>query len=121
MNTQNPVSQLDVREILAMAWKRKWLIVVPLILVAAIAFAGSYLITPAYESAAIVQIDTKVSLIRELEGLVGEEGYRRSRGSERRDQLQAIYNQLTSRFYINKINEKLGLDREIPEVRKEVA
>ena len=123
MSGENPVSQLDIREILAMAWRRKWLIVIPLILVSAIAFAGSYLITPAYESAAIVQIDTQVSLIRELQGLVGDQagGFRPSRGSDRRDQLQAIYNQVTSRFYISKINEKLQLDREIPEVRQGVA
>lgn len=121
MSSTNPVAQLDVREILAMAWKRKWLIVVPLILVAAIAFAGSYLITPAYESSAIVQIDSKVNLIRELEGLVGEDGYRSRRSSDRRDQLRAIYNQLTSRSYLAKVNEQLGLDRQIPAVRQEVA
>ena len=45
MSGVNPVQQLDVREILAMTWRRKWLIVIPLILVSAIAFAGSYLIT----------------------------------------------------------------------------
>ena len=123
MSGENPIGQLDVREILAMTWRRKWLIIIPLILVSAIAFAGSYLITPAYESSAIVQIDTQVSLIRELQGLVGEQGggFRPSRGSDRRDQLQAIYNQVTSRFYISKINDKLQLDREIPEVRQEVA
>lgn len=122
MSGDNPVAQLDVREILAMTWRRKWLIIIPLILVSAIAFAGSYLITPAYESSAIVQIDTQVSLIRELQGLVGgdQPGYRPNRGSDRRDQLQAIYNQVTSRFYISKVNDKLQLDREIPQVRQDV-
>lgn len=122
MAQTNPMAQLDVREILAIAWKRKWLIVVPLILVAAIAFAGSYLITPAYESSAIVQIDSPVNLIRELEGLVGEQdGFRVRRDADRRDHLRAIYNQVTSRFYISKVNEALELDRQIPDVRKEVA
>ncbi len=110
---------LDIRELMGMAWRRKWLIVIPLILVAAVAFGSSYLITPAYEAATIIQIDAAVSLTRELEAIVGEqEGLRRMGNSERREKLQAIFNEITSRAYTTILNERLRLER-VPMIAEE--
>lgn len=119
MNLAKLDKQLDIRELLGMAWRRKWLIVLPLILVAAVAFGSSYLITPAYESATIIQIDAEVSLTRELEAIVGEQtGLRRMGNSERRDKLQAIHNEITSRAYTNILNDRLRLER-VPAITEE--
>lgn len=112
MNLSKIDKQLDIRELIGMAWKRKWLIVLPLILVSAIAFGSSYLITPEYESATIIQIDAEVSLTRELEAIVGEQsGLRRMGTSERREKLQAIHNEITSRAYTVLLNDRLRLER----------
>ncbi|MBD3404055.1 hypothetical protein GF420_14275 [candidate division GN15 bacterium] len=112
MNLSKIDKQLDIREIISMAWRRKWLIMLPLIVVAAIAFASSYLITPEYEAATIIQIDNEVSLIRELEAIVGEQsGTRRMSNSERREKLRSIYNEVTSRDYTQLLNDKLHLER----------
>ena len=91
MDTEKARSQQDVKDILGLAWKRKWLIIIPMILVAAVTFAGSYLITPQYESSAIIQIDPEVQLTREVQGLLGQQsGYRRMSNTERRNQAQQL-------------------------------
>lgn len=104
---------VDVREILSIVLKRKWLIIVPLVLVAAVTFAGSYMITPQYKSSTIVQIDPQVKLINELQGLLGtQSGFRRLSSSEKADQLNSYYNELTSTYYTRLLDERLNLTQE---------
>ena len=112
MSTQKDTT-VDIRDILAIALKRKWLILIPLVLVTAVTFAGSYLITPAYKSSTIVQIDPQVRLINELQGLIGtQSGFRRLSTSERRDQINSYYNEITSTYYTHLLNERLNLTQQ---------
>ncbi|MEE8576048.1 MAG: hypothetical protein V3T31_02225 [candidate division Zixibacteria bacterium] len=113
-------SQLDLREILAIALKRKRLIIVPLLLISAVAFGGSYLLAPGYSSFTIIQVDAHVSLIGEVRGIIGEEArYRRSSRSESNERLNAIRNELTSSYYANLLYEKLPLKRH-PEITERI-
>jgi capsular polysaccharide biosynthesis protein len=107
-----PESHQEIRDILAIAWKRKWLIVVPLMLVTVAAVAGSYLITPEYASSTIIQFDTTVPLINELQGLINQPGgYRRLSASGQRERLSSIRNEITSIHYTTLLDNRLNLAR----------
>lgn len=113
METNRSAASLDVRDILAIIRKRIWVIVIPLILVAAISVGGSYLITPEYESSAIIQIDPQVRLIGEVRTLVDQpSGYRNQSNYERRNQLASYYNEITSSRYTSLLSDQLHLDRQ---------
>ncbi len=118
METSRIAASLDVRDILAIIRKRIWIIILPLILVAAIAVGGSYLITPEYESSAIIQIDPRVRLIGEVQMLVGQQNrYRTPSHYERRDQLNSYYNEITSSHYTSLLSEQLHLER-LPQIEQ---
>ena len=98
----------DIRDIWAIVWKRKWLIFVPLVLVGAVTYAVSFLITPEYESATIIAIDVEVPLTSEIQRMLGTEP-RYQRDDRRRDELRGYYNLLTSSRYLSQLVDKLDL------------
>jgi uncharacterized protein involved in exopolysaccharide biosynthesis len=109
MNSEQSNTQFAVKDIIAIAWRRKWLIVIPAILVSVSAFAASYLLTPRYETSTIVQVDPQIVLINEVRRLVGQENYRRESHEERRNRLASIYNELTSSRYTALVDDRLHL------------
>lgn len=110
MNRNQPATQIDIRDFLAMLWRRKWLILIPLPLVTALTFAGSFLIQPEYQSSTIIQINHQVQLIGELQRLVGERARVSSmQGRARSDLLQSIFNELTSTRFVELLQERMQL------------
>jgi uncharacterized protein involved in exopolysaccharide biosynthesis len=101
----------DISEILAVIWRRKWLIILPLILVTGVALVGSYMITPEYESAVIVYLGQSLRLSTQLQRLLGDagQGYR---GQDLRYELRSIQNEITSSPYISQLVTSLKLDRD---------
>lgn len=107
MESDKQVKINDLKTLLPIIRKRKWLIIVPWLLVSAVVFGGSYFLTPTYEANTIISIDTEVKLSRELQNLLGmEQTYR---GYAQRDRLRSIYNEITSTRYIEQLNEQLKL------------
>jgi uncharacterized protein involved in exopolysaccharide biosynthesis len=104
-------SLYDVRDIGQIVWKRKWIIVVPLILVAAATYSLSYLIEPEYEASTIISVKQDVVLSGELQRLLGTEN-QYGRDDRRRDELRGYYNELTSTKYVEQLSERLSLDRD---------
>jgi len=49
---------INFREVLAVVFKHKLLMILPLIIVTAIAYGSSFMIDPQYRSSAIIWIDT---------------------------------------------------------------
>jgi len=107
----------DIRDIWAFAWKRKWLIVIPLILVSVAVYAGSFLMTPEYEASTIIAISEEVRLSSDLQRMLGiEPSYRRNQ--QRREQLAGYYNELTSSKFLRQLSDQLQLDQN-PEIDAE--
>lgn len=100
---------VDVQQILAIVYRRKWLIIIPLILVGVIAYGSSFLLTPVYESSSIIWIDRPSNVSRELINIIGRDGEVRMSSEDRRRQLQALQNELTSQTYLFQLIEDLGL------------
>ncbi len=111
-----PVSQIEIRDILSLLWRRKWLVIIPIPLVAALTFAGSYLITPEFESSTIIQIDPQIQLIGDLQRLIGQPtGAGAIRPSDRGNMLRSMYNEITSSNFARMLNDRLNLVRS-PEI-----
>ncbi|MFH2036935.1 MAG: Wzz/FepE/Etk N-terminal domain-containing protein [Candidatus Zixiibacteriota bacterium] len=103
-------NQFDVSEIMTVIWRRKWLIIIPIILISIITFAVSYMITPSYESSTIVWVGNPVKLSQELQMLLGDgsQGYRSNR--DRLLELQSLQNEITSSPFLKQLIKKLKLD-----------
>jgi uncharacterized protein involved in exopolysaccharide biosynthesis len=62
---------IDIRDILNILKKRKWFIIVPAIIVTAVAFGASFFLTPKYQSSTIIFIDKPSNVSSELRHLFG--------------------------------------------------
>ncbi len=111
---------VNIRDVVSIAMKRKWLLILPLIIVTALSYGTTYLLSPKYESSAIIWIDTPSNVSRELVSILGREQLVRESGDERRRKLQAMQNELTSQTYLRQLIRKLELDQD-PEITKEAA
>lgn len=101
---------VDVREILAVALKRKWLIIIPLILATVAGYGTSFLLTPLYSSSTIIWIDRPYNVSRELISIIGREANPRMSSDDRRRQLQSLQNEITSQAYLFQLIRDLKLD-----------
>jgi len=110
MKTQEEKS-VSLREMIAIALKRKWLIVLPLILCTAAGFGSTFLLTPKYRSSTIIWIDRPHNVSLELIKIIGREADPRVSGSSDRErELQALQNELTSQTYLFQLIRDLKLD-----------
>ncbi|SYZ73074.1 hypothetical protein TRIP_C21189 [Candidatus Zixiibacteriota bacterium] len=112
METEKNKRTIEVSDIFRVAWRRKWLIVIPLILVAAAAYFGSYLITPEYESSIIIYLGNPVRLSDQLRRMVGDVGNVLGDNRYRESELQSLQNEVTSTPYIQRLVDKLHLDQD---------
>lgn len=101
---------VDIRELLAVVLKRKWLIIIPLILATAAGYGTTFLLTPEYRSSTIIWIDRPHNVSRELVNIIGREANPRMSGDERRRQLQSLQNEITSQAYLFQLIRDLKLD-----------
>jgi len=84
--------------------------VIPVLLVTVAAYAGAFLLTPIFESATIIWIDRPANVSRELIEIIGREGAQRQSNEERRRELQALQNEVTSQTYLSQLVRDLHLD-----------
>jgi len=111
---------LGVQDILAVVVKRKWLIIVPLVMVLGLVYASTYVLAPKYQSSTIIWIDQPANVSRELANILGGEGTPRESGEDRRRRVQALKNELTSQTYLFQLIRDLGLDAD-PDITRQAA
>ncbi len=105
-------SLFDITDILAILLRRKWLIMLPVVLITAVTVAGSYLIVPEYESSVIVSMGPTVQLSTELERMLGSAARAYGDRQNRRLELRSLQNEITSSPYISQLVQNLKLDRD---------
>jgi len=111
-NPHKEKSLFDVTDILAIALRRKWLIILPIVLITAVTVVGSYLITPEYEASVIVSMGPTVQLSTELERMLGNVGREYGSGQSRQLELRSLQNEITSSPFISQLIQNLKLDRD---------
>lgn len=113
------VKPIDIREIFTILRKRKWMIIIPVIIITAMAYVATYFIPPKYESSTIVFIDRPANVSSELERILGGTNRRETREEQYSKQL-AIQTELTSHNYMVRLIQDLHLDDD-PEIAREAA
>ena len=59
-----------VRDILSIAWKRKWLLVIPIVLVTGITAASTFYLSPIHEASVTIFMEKPVRLLQDLQRLM---------------------------------------------------
>ena len=120
MTPETKERTVDVRTVINIVLKRKWLLILPLVLVSVVAYVASYFLTPVYSSSTIIWIDRPYNVSHELINLIGREAVQRTSEDDRRRELQALQNEITSQAYLSRLIQDLGLDNN-PEVARQAA
>lgn len=119
MYSKTSDNQIDIRAVWAIIWRRKWLIIIPTVIVASVAFAGSYFIAPEFESSTIIQIEQQVPMTIDLQRLVFQQSTNRSQAYRNPSyQLRSILNEIRSLAYISLLDDRLKLTS-LPEVQSQ--
>ncbi len=105
---------VDLREYWQIIRKRKTLIILPFAVVLLIALAGSFILTPTYESSTAVLIKQTDLLSRSVRDIVPGTDVSRLTREEREQRLATIRNQIVSSGYLRRLiyDSELGLDRD---------
>jgi polysaccharide biosynthesis transport protein len=106
MSTQS--KSVDLADIVAIVRRRKWLVLIPWILVSIIVAGGSFLLTPMYRSFTIISVDPNISLSTDLKRYLGMDNNSRDQ-SGRGDELKSVFNEVTSSSYVKQVGDQLGL------------
>lgn len=110
MEAERHKKSFELSDIWTVAWKRKWLIVLPLILVSIFSFAGSYLITPEYQASVIIWLGNSVRLSDQLRRMIGDAGNVLGDERHRAEELRSLQNEVTSSPFIKQLVDNLKLD-----------
>jgi succinoglycan biosynthesis transport protein ExoP len=111
MEPADKKNQFVLRDMLALIKRRKWLLILPFVIVTATAFVFSYSVTPIYESTAIVMIDDQVRVSRDLQHFVGDFQPAIGGSRDRWLEQQSLLNEIISAPYIEQLIQKLELDK----------
>lgn len=111
--------QITLRDIWQILWKRKFWLVLPIVLVTVVAFGGSYLLPTIYESSTKVVISNQKFISPALERMLPDEAGVLPEPRARQYWLAATRSEITSSGYINDMIEDLKLP--LPEEVKESA
>jgi len=112
--------RIELGEYARILWKRKWMIVVPTLLVTATAWIGLSFVTPVYVSSALIQIlDTDV--VESVAADFAGDGRRGGRRDDPRDHTREMVGKLnqavTGQRFLTPVGRRLGLDK-APSVRQ---
>ena len=110
MNESYKGRVIDLKEILSMIRRRKWLVIIPTLIGVGVAFGAIRLMNPIFESSTIIWIDRPSNVSRELVNLIGGQAERRQ--ADTRGELAALQNELTSQTYLTRLIQDLKLDND---------
>ena len=113
------VKPIDIREIFTILKKRIWMIIIPVIIVTAMAYGATYFIPPQYQSSTIIWIDKPSNVSSELERILGGTTRRETRDEQYNKRL-AIETELTSQGYLIQLIQNLNLDDD-PDISRDAA
>ncbi len=107
----------DPREAITFLKRRKWYIIVPILLVTLAAFGSTYFMTPVYESSVTLWMGNPLLLSNDIERMLGDFRNTLSSGSQTMRDIRGIKKELTSSTYIHQLVDVVGLYDD-PEISK---
>jgi succinoglycan biosynthesis transport protein ExoP len=112
--------QINLRDIWHIAYRRKWLLIMPFVLAVAAAYGGSYLLTERFESRVSILVKPSEVLgpeIQRITNVAGPQEYRTER--DQRMWQQSVQSEILSPATLVKVISELGLDDD-PKLQAEV-
>ncbi|MBD3382595.1 MAG: hypothetical protein GF404_10415 [candidate division Zixibacteria bacterium] len=112
---------INLREIWQVIAKRKWLLILPFILIVGISYGGSYLISPKYQSSVVIRMSSSKIITGDIARIIPGQ-YERGYVTERqfRRKLNEMRSEVTSDLNLAKLITQLGLDQD-EEILKKAA
>ncbi len=107
-----PEHTLELRAILATILRRRWFILVPVVLITLSALVASFLITPLFESAVLVYESNPVSLSAGVLRMLGDYRNIVSGLDSKRVKITDLERELRTPAYVSRIIEAAGLDQD---------
>lgn len=102
-----------IRDIFSIIWKRKWLLVIPAILVTVVTAASTFYLTPVFESSVTIFMEKPVRLSQDLQRLIGGGGSGLGGNPETQSrELQSLQNEIISAPFISQLSRNIGLDKD---------
>lgn len=106
--------KIELGEYARILWKRKWMIIVPTLLVTATAWIGLHFVTPVYVSSALIQIldsDVVESMAADFAGQ--RRAVRRDEPRDyEREQLAKVNQEVTGQRFLAPVGRRLGLEKD---------
>ncbi|MCK5127011.1 MAG: hypothetical protein KAR42_12225 [candidate division Zixibacteria bacterium] len=103
---------IEIKDIVAILRRRKWLVIIPTILITALTFSGSFLLSERFESSTMIVIDEDMQLSRELREIVPgqtERGF--AAMQQRENKLISIRNEIISSTYLSRLIDELNMSQ----------
>jgi succinoglycan biosynthesis transport protein ExoP len=109
---------IEIKDVLAVILRRRWLLIAPFILVTVISLAGSFLMDKKYQSSTMVVIEQTQYLSKQLQAMVPGQEETRFSDIQRKNFLIAIQNEIISSAYLQRLIDELNLGQDPSVVRK---
>ncbi len=104
---------LNVGEYWRIFWRKKYMVLIPLLIAASVSAVGSRFLVPVYEASAVIRIGDNSEATQQVTPFLQERGRRRSRDAETMAKLET---ELMSSGLIDELVTQLGMNRD-PDIR----
>ncbi len=104
--TKATESTVNLREYACILRRRKWLLILAVLTVTSVAIAGSYLLTPRYESTALIRLGKQSILGAAVRGLTPEG--QRAPFTSHSEKVESLRRRILSSVYIEQLIDKMG-------------
>ncbi len=102
-----------VRDVLAIVWKRKWLVAIPIVLVTAVTAVSTFYLSPVYQASVTIFMEKPVRLSQDIQRLIGGAGSAIGGSPETMArELQSLQNEIVSAPFIQQLVQNMGLDKD---------
>ncbi len=101
--------QLNLGEYFRVVWRKKYFLLVPLVIAVAVSNIGVRFLTPEYESSSVIRIGSASSVDTGVDRFFPNDTRRRSRDAELAEQLEA---DLLGSAFLDELIHRLGMDRD---------
>lgn len=113
MDSSRQSKTFYVRDIFAIGWKRKWLLILPMVIVTAVTAVSTFYLSPIYEASVTIFMEKPVRLSQDLQRLIGGNAAGMGANPETRSsELQSLQNEIVSAPYIAQLIQDIGLDKD---------
>ena len=106
---EQPSFRFNIGEYARLLWRKKYFLIVPLVIAIGVTGVGTRFLIPEYESSSVIRMEQEASGTRELARFLDDGGRRRSADAEAIARLEA---DLAGSAFLDELIRHLGMDRD---------